>query len=282
MVKLFMKYSLPLGVIASSVLIDEIQSFSLSNTQSLAFTASPLHASSPQKYTEDNAAYIMEKARECAYSDTCSLEDATLYLQEVVDVQGNCATGTLSGNEVCDDAVSISEIVTGLRARIEAAKESNKTFNMAKASSEVASGKFPLTPLYIGMAGLYLIVALTANDPSMTTTPFTAQEWWWAARDGYLPDMVHALVRDGGFTVLPSDTDNMPISSVHPFTSQEWWWATRDGYLGDIVPVSLKEGGFSSDGSVDFVPFQGQEWWWAMKDGYMQNMISHGFRNGGL
>lgn len=281
MAKIFMKRKLPLSLIAASLLTNKIQSFSPNKMLSRPFTTTSLHAASSQKYTESNAAYLMEKARECASSDTCSLEDATHYLQEVVHVQGNCAAGTLSGSALCDDVITITEIVTGLRAKIEAAKDSNENLNMAKASSELASGKFPLTPLYIGIAGLYLAVAFSSNDPSVTTTPFTAQEWWWAARDGYLPDMVRTLVNDGGFTVLPSDT-SMPISSVLPFTVQEWWWAVRDGYVGDILLASLKDGGLATEGPVDYTTFQAQEWWWAMRDGYLGNMVSHGFRNGGL
>lgn len=280
MVQIFAKHSLPLYLTAAtSLLMDGAHSFSPNKMQSRAFTAAPLHVSSSQKYTEENAAYLMEKARECAYSDTCSLEDANLYLREVVHVQGNCAAGTLNGQQLCDDVVSISEVITGLRTKIEAA--SNENLNMARASSEVASGKYPLTPLYIGLAGLYLAVALTTNDPSMTTTPFTTQEWWWAARDGYLSDMVHSLVRDGGFTILP-DTSSIPISSALPFTGQEWWWAVRDGYLGDITSASLTDGGLTSDATVEYMPFTAQEWIWSVRDGYVKDMVSHTFRNGGL
>jgi len=278
MVQIFAKQSIPLYLTAAtSLLLDGAHSFSPSKMHSRTiFTTAPLHVSLSQKYTEENAAYLMDKARECAYSDSCSLEDANLYLKEVVHVQGNCAAGTLNGQQLCEDVVSISEIIVGLRNKVEAA--SNENLNMARASSEVASVNYPLTPLYVGLAGLCLAVALTTNDPSMATTPFTTQEWWWAARDGYLPDMVHALVRDGGFTILPSDT-SMPISSALPFTSQEWWWSVRDGYLGNMVSASITDGGLTSDATADYMPFTAQEWMWSVRDGYVKDMVSHTLRS---
>ena len=122
MVQIFAKHSLPLYLTAAATLLmDGAHSFSPNKMHSRAFTAAPLHVSLSQKYTEENAAYLMKKARECASSDTCSLEDANLYLQEVVHVQGNCAAGTLNGQQLCDDVVSISEVITGLRTKIEAA-----------------------------------------------------------------------------------------------------------------------------------------------------------------
>lgn len=273
----FVQYNLPLGLtIATSFLANDAHAFSTNNVRHAPTAArTALHAFAERKYDEEKAVWLMDKARECAYSDTCSLDDATYYLNEVVHVQGSCTAGTLSGNELCDDVTAATEIVAGLRRRISEASERNS--NMARASSE--AGKFPLTPVYVGLAALCFLV--TTNDAATTTaTPFTAQEWFWAARDGYLPNMVSAFVRDGGFVVDPDATST--VSSVMPFTGQEWWWSARDGYLGDVVSVAMREGGLPSDGQADVSPFEAKEWWWSVRDGYLGNMVSQSFKNGGL
>lgn len=273
----FVKHNLP--VVGVLTIATTSHAFSAQQHASTRATiVSPLHAFVGRvKYDEEDAAYLMEKARECAFSDTCSLEEATHFLNEVVHVQGSCAAGTLSGSSLCEDVLPVNDVVTGLRARIEKANE--QSTNMAKASAE--AGSFPLVPLYVGVAALCFLVTIMNNDATIMATPFTAQEWFWAARDGYLPDVVRALVRDGGFVVDPDATTMS--SAVLPFTAQEWWWSMRDGYFGNMVSVAMREGGLSADCTSDVVlPFTGEEWWWAARDGYLGNMMSQAFRNGGV
>lgn len=38
------------------------------------------------RYSEDEAIYTMEKARECVHSELCSVEDANTYLREAIHV----------------------------------------------------------------------------------------------------------------------------------------------------------------------------------------------------
>lgn len=78
-----------------------------------------------QADTEDDAAYLMHKAEECAFSDTCSVDDAKSFLREVVHVQSGCAAGTLLGHELCDDQAHVADIVAHLRAKVEQGQSSS-------------------------------------------------------------------------------------------------------------------------------------------------------------
>jgi hypothetical protein len=69
--------------------------------------------------SEEDASYIMQMARECAFSDTCSVEEAGIYLNDVFHVQSGCAGSALLGHEVCENQDVAAEIVANLRAKIE-------------------------------------------------------------------------------------------------------------------------------------------------------------------
>jgi len=68
--------------------------------------------------TEEDAMYLILQARECAHSDTCSIDQADAYLNQVVHIQGGCAAGTLSGLDICQDISFVSEVVADLREKI--------------------------------------------------------------------------------------------------------------------------------------------------------------------
>jgi len=244
-----------------------------------------LHAAA-QALSEKEALSLMQRARDCADSETCSIDDANFFLENVLSLQSNCADGTLTADAVCGDADNVSEIVVGLRSKVEDATAPD-VMNMGKAASQ-GEGKFSLIPLYIGMAGLYVAVTsiLLQSSPD-AVAPFTAQEWWWATRDGYLGAMISAYVKSGGLAATNDDT-LLNTLNVVPFTAQEWWWAMRDGYLNNMVTAYLKTGGLVMENDMvnamptsSVVPFTPQEWWWAMKDGYLGSMLSEQFQAGG-
>lgn len=76
---------------------------------------------------------------------------------------------------------------------------------------------------------------LLVNAANPNVVPFTFQEVMWATRDGYLDDLVHHFLQNGG--LLVSDAD------IVPFTGQEVMWAIRDGYLDDMFSHFLRNGG---------------------------------------
>ena len=69
--------------------------------------------------SETDAYALMLRARECANSDSCSIDEAEDYLREVVHIQGSCVAGNLAGQQLCDDIQFASEVISGLRNKIE-------------------------------------------------------------------------------------------------------------------------------------------------------------------
>eukprot|EP00586_Coscinodiscus_wailesii_P016274 CAMPEP_0172520022 /NCGR_PEP_ID=MMETSP1066-20121228/291756_1 /TAXON_ID=671091 /ORGANISM="Coscinodiscus wailesii, Strain CCMP2513" /LENGTH=302 /DNA_ID=CAMNT_0013302703 /DNA_START=418 /DNA_END=1326 /DNA_ORIENTATION=+ len=249
---------------------------------------------------EDDPMALLFRARDCADSESCSIDMANDYLKDVVHMQSGCAAGTLSGVAVCDDALLITEVVASLRSKIEReSHRASRQFLTAQAelgeltltSMNQSDSGVSLNPVAaitsspfrlfcLGVALFYLGTLLSMVNPvAPGVVPFTGQEWWWAARDGYLGDMISESVKYGGFM-----TDNPGNMIASAFTGQEWWWAVRDGYVGDIISENMKYGGLMSENVAEStaLPFTSQEWWWAVRDRYVDNMISHAFKNGGL
>lgn len=169
--------------------------------------------------TEDEAMYFMMKAVDCANSDTCSIDEAQHYMKEIIHIQSGCASGTLVGQDVCENPVFASEVIASLREKIENGAQ--------KTTGQLNGGEFILlASLYFVM---YLSGVLTHNNAD-DLMPFSSQEWIWALRDGYFPDMIAYSLRHN-------------MDGVEPFTAQEWWWALRDGYLPDMLASSFKNGG---------------------------------------
>jgi len=195
---------------------------------------------------------------------------------------------------VCNDVLGVSEVVAGLRSKIEkGAKKEVRTFwdkrqeelvTLATASldndgSAIAPLQAPLKPAYLAIAALYTIAVIAMVQPASMdmssggVVPFTAQEVWWAVRDGYIGDLTSHAFHNGGLVV--SDASAVVGNSLSP---QELMWSVRDGYASDTLFASGSVGG----GGIETVPFTPQEVWWAIQNGYASDMAEHWFRNGGL
>lgn len=235
----------------------------------------------------------------CANSDSCPIESAEMYLREIVHVQSGCAAGTMSGNGVCEDVAGVAGVVAELRRKIgEGAEREVRTFwdyrqdeleTLASASLSSATSPLtaPLKPAYLAIAALYVIAiisivqqphaAMDVSSSSSGVVPFTAQEMWWAVRDGYAGDLASHLFRNGGLAV-----DNDVAYAVgNSLTPQELLWSIQDGYaMSDTLFSS--SGAAVVEGGVESVPFTPQEAWWAIRGGYSGDMLGHWFRNGGL
>ena len=73
--------------------------------------------------SELDAKFLMQRARNCANSDECSLEEAEVYLSDILRVQSGCASGALLGQDICDNQDIAAEVVASLRAKIERGTE---------------------------------------------------------------------------------------------------------------------------------------------------------------
>jgi len=110
--------------------------------------------------------------------------------------------------------------------------------------------------------------------------PFTAQEVWWAIRDGYIGDLTSHLLRNGGLVVGDS-TANAAANVASSLTPQEVWWSIRDGYADNTLFANGVDLGVENGGG-GVVPLKPQEVYWAVRDGYVGDLVGHWFRNGGL
>jgi len=201
---------------------------------------------------------LLSQASLCADDESCSIEAANLYLKEIVHYQSGCAAGTLSGNDVCEDVVGVSEVVANLRHKIDTSNGVSKVEKNDRLVESIA-----LATLYALAAG----IALSQPHLDGNVVLFTVQEVWVAIKDGYAGDLASHYFHDGGLLVGDA------LSSVRGMTPQELLWSARDGYM------------FSSyglDGGVESLPLTPQEVWWSIKDGYVTDLVGHYFRNGGL
>jgi len=238
---------------------------------------------------EADAYALMLRARECANSDSCSIDEAEDYLREVVHIQGSCVAGNLAGQQLCEDIQFASEVISGLRNKVE-----NKSQQLGVAMSASRSAVlFPADPskqlatnTFLGLGFLYAALVIMAGHPATSTDqvlPFTAQEVWWSIRDGYAFDLTSHYLRHGGLSIGESAFGSDYVALLTP---QEWWWSIRDGYFGDAMSHVGRNGGLLVGDSISaedaVLPFTSSEWAMAAKNGYLGNMMGHWFRNGGV
>jgi len=226
--------------------------------------------------SEEEALFLMSKANTCAHSETCSIDEAEAYLEEIIHIQSGCVSGSFSSEQVCDNIEFPNEVIAALRQKIASS---------ANTPTAALNAKSMMSPIFLTMFMIYLSSSIISMNQQQGVDTFTAQEVWWSIRDGYVPTMIAQFVKNGGLAPI---TETAEKSVVLPFTPAEWWWATRDGYLGNMIAASIKSGGLEMS-MVDLgtdtpvpTPFLAEEWSYAIRDGYLGEMISHYMRNGGL
>lgn len=96
-------FSLPLQHLPGSIIVQT----SLHSIPAVAFGVD----------TEPEAEYCMARARECAFSDSCSVEEANVHLRQVLHIQSGCAAGSLLSDGVCHNQDSAAETVALLREK---------------------------------------------------------------------------------------------------------------------------------------------------------------------
>jgi hypothetical protein len=62
---------------------------------------------------------MMNKARECAFSDASSADEARSFLHQILHVQSGCVSGVVSGHDLCENQDDVAEIVAHLRQKAE-------------------------------------------------------------------------------------------------------------------------------------------------------------------
>jgi len=182
MVKLSTNFSFLVSILLTS---NYVQCF-VARTGAIKSPKTNLYVSMPLM-SEEEANESMLKARECALSDSCSVEDAKQYLNQVLYVQGACASGSLVGKDLCEGNQDvIAETVAMLRVKSDSA-----------VSSQIASDPMVTVPLSMTLLCAF-VIGMSTISTNPDVTPFTFQEWFWAVKGGYLDDMVSHYFRNGG------------------------------------------------------------------------------------
>lgn len=72
--------------------------------------------------TDDDARYLFSRAQNCAYGEECPVDEARGLLQQMLDVQAECTSGTLN-DKICQDQDAAADIVAHLRVKASSAGE---------------------------------------------------------------------------------------------------------------------------------------------------------------
>merc|ERR1711957_475304 len=178
----------------------------------------------------ENEVNIMAKARECADSETCSIDEAESYLQDVLRLQSACGSMSLDASYlgVCEDITIPNDIIASLRYKIE---------TTAKTPANALTIKSMTSPVFALTLSIYLASSIANANHQAGVDALSMQEVWWAVRDGYMSDLVSQFVKNGGLAAIDVDSSN-----VLPFTSEEWTYSIRDGYFGTMMTHHLRDG----------------------------------------
>jgi hypothetical protein len=147
-----------------------------------------LHASSLSVHQDElTSKYLLNKARECAFSDYSSAVEAKLYLTKILEIESGCVSGMLAGHDLCDNVDELADIVAHLRQKV------SRTSLVPLTTTAVS---IPLSLAFMSV----LIVLASTIDYGQDATPFTINEWIWAAKGGYVS--LRALESPGNFMQL--------------------------------------------------------------------------------
>jgi hypothetical protein len=61
--------------------------------------------------------YILNKAREFAFSETTTSQEAKQYLQYILELESACVSGSFVGSDICDNVTELTDIVAHLRQK---------------------------------------------------------------------------------------------------------------------------------------------------------------------
>ena len=155
---------------------------------------------------------MMIEARECAYSDTSSSEEAQHYLFDIFHMENGCVSGTVDGDYCATNVNEVADVVARLRQKI-------------AAPSSTASGELSTTPvrgdtvsgdpnasdklsvlglvvpnvLMILFVGIFVTMMVNSWQPTTADIDaFERHEWSWATQDGYHNTLISHYVRNGG------------------------------------------------------------------------------------
>lgn len=135
---------------------------------------------------ESSYHYILNKAREYAFSDFTTVNEAKQYLTYILELESACMSGDAVGHDICDNVLEVTDIVAHLRQKAD------------QKQAMSASSKEALLVASLGSLTALLIFLSSFLEPKADVVPFTWEEWIWAMQGGYLDSMVAHFIRNGG------------------------------------------------------------------------------------
>ena len=94
-----------------------------------------------------------------------------LFLHEILRLEEGCVSGNLSG-EICENVDEVADIVSHLRVKAEE----------GAAEAVIAPTGFAVGLVSTAMLLLFTAIFITTLDLGTGATPYTMQEWAWAAQ----------------------------------------------------------------------------------------------------
>ncbi len=237
---------------------------------------------------------MMNRASACADgSETCSLEEAQAYLDDILMMQKDCLDATLANNSpLCENVDVVSDVVANLRQKIATERTKIAPVKATVHFTNVLVGVYVVSTILHGFAA---VPNVPVDAPTFTSidaftegtvnsrgvTTILPVEWFWAIRDGYFPSLFSEWIHNGGLVVDVTAFDDKVVA----FTPQEWVWSIQNGSFGHMLEENMRYGGFRVDSTFDnegAAPMNMQDVIWSIQGGYFGTLVNHFFRNGGL
>mmetsp|Transcript_23528 Transcript_23528/g.50063 ORF Transcript_23528/g.50063 Transcript_23528/m.50063 type:complete len:298 (-) Transcript_23528:177-1070(-) len=288
-------------VVLSSLLLVATSAFSTRKASQLAAnnnkhtsSSSSLNVGAVWMDDDEQDGFLMSRASACADSESCSLEEAQTYLDDILHVQMDCIGGAAAATNsaICENVDVVSEVVANLRQKIETERRKIVPVRATVDLFNVALGVYVVSAILHGVAAVPnvpvdapVFSSFDALPPGAFNgrgvTTILPVEWYWAIRDGYFPSLFSEWIRNGGLVVDVSAFDNKVVA----FTPQEWVWSIQNGSFGHMLEENMRYGGLVVDSDFDtegVTPMTAQDLLWSIQGGYAGTAVKHFFRNGGV
>lgn len=285
-------------LVLSSLLLVSTSAFSAQKASQLvrpsasssASSSSVLHVGAVWTDENENDSFSMTRATACADgSETCSLEEAQAYLDDILMMQKDCLDVTLSDNSpLCENVDVVIDVVANLRQKISTERTKIAPVKATVHLTNVLVGVYVVSTILHGFAAvpnvpvdapMFSSFDAGAAFNSRGVATILPVEWYWAIRDGYFPSLFSEWISNGGLVVDVSAFDDKVVA----FTPQEWVWSIQNGSFGHVLEENMRYGGFRVDSSYEgAAPMNMQDVIWSIQGGYFGTLANHFFRNGGL
>merc|ERR1711935_18451 len=232
---------------------------------------------------EPHDLFLMSRAAACASSESCSLEEAQTYLDDILMTQIDCLDVAVASRSsaLCENVDAVTEVVANLRVKI-AMNAANLALGVYIISTIMHGvAVVPNVPVDAPMFTSYDTFSDAVSISSRGVATILPQEWLWVIRDGYFPSLFSEFAHNGGLVVDTSMFDQKVVA----FTPQEWVWSVQNGSIGHLLQENMRYGGYVVDSGFDtegLSPMTSKDVFASIQGGYLGDAMKHFYRNGGV